>query len=190
MGRDFTAIPATIGAIVELSGRAHAKRGSIFQERSSAQKGGCLNQWAYYQAKSTKQSPPNFPSPWSRTKPKRKIRSQSQNATSRKGRNQKADKFDAESAEANKKSQSALHLHDKLAESMTFIQIAISWLQFVLTRRRWMLGLAGVAAGVGVVYWILAFTVTAYRTSQHGIDQLDESSATSVAGYEGGQRRH
>jgi hypothetical protein len=41
---------------------------------------------------------------------------------------------------------------------MTFIQIAISLAAIcVLTRRRWMFGLSGAAAAVGMVYWGLAF---------------------------------
>jgi len=41
---------------------------------------------------------------------------------------------------------------------MTFIRIAISLAAIcVLTRRKWMFGVAGVAAVVGLVYWGLAF---------------------------------
>lgn len=45
--------------------------------------------------------------------------------------------------------------------AMTYIQIAISLASIcVLTRRRWMLGLAGVAGVVGLGYWVAAYTIT------------------------------
>jgi hypothetical protein len=50
-----------------------------------------------------------------------------------------------------------MHPHHKLAESMTFIQIAISLASItVLTRKRWLFIAAGVAATIGVTLWALA----------------------------------
>ena len=56
------------------------------------------------------------------------------------------------------KSEAALNPHDKLAMAMTFIQIAISLASIcVLTRKRWMLGLAGASAAIGLGYWAAAY---------------------------------
>ncbi len=58
-------------------------------------------------------------------------------------------------------------LHNKLAQAMTLIQIAISLASIcVLTRCRWTLGLAGVAAAGGLVYWALpAFATSCDRSA-------------------------
>ena len=70
--------------------------------------------------------------------------------------------------DADEKAKYALYPHDKLAQSMTFIQIAISLAAIcVLTRRRWMLGVAGVGAAVGMLYWGWAFMPTAVPGVTH-----------------------
>jgi hypothetical protein len=159
----FTAILATIGAIVSYEGGHTQNEALYYKNEAVLKKADASNQWAFFQAKSTKQSLAELSATVVSDKAERekyaaKAKRYEQEKEEIKA---KAEKLDAESDEANKKSRSALHPHDKLAQSMTFIQIAISLAAiFVLTRRRWMLGLAGVAAGVGVVYWILAFTVT------------------------------
>ena len=73
-----------------------------------------------------------------------------------------AEALEKQSLDADEKSKRSLYPHDKLAQSMTFIQIAISLAAIcVLTRKRWMLGVAGVAAGVGLLYWGWAFVPSA-----------------------------
>ena len=72
-----------------------------------------------------------------------------------------AEGVEKQSLAADEASKHALSPHNKLAQAMTLIQIEISLASIcVLTRRRWMLGLAGVAAAGGLVYWALAFTMT------------------------------
>jgi hypothetical protein len=52
-----------------------------------------------------------------------------------------------------------MHPHHKLAQAMTLIQIAISLASItVLTRRKWLFVVAGVAAAGGLVMWGLALT--------------------------------
>jgi len=51
-----------------------------------------------------------------------------------------------------------MHPHHRLAQSMTLIQIAISLASItVLTRKKWLFAMAGVAAVGGIALWALAF---------------------------------
>ena len=70
---------------------------------------------------------------------------------------QKAEELEHASEEANEASEHAMHPHHRLAQSMTLIQIAISLASItVLTRKKWLFALAGVAAAGGVLMWVLA----------------------------------
>jgi hypothetical protein len=69
----------------------------------------------------------------------------------------KAEALEAESEKANEESEHAMHPHHQLAQSMTLIQIAISLASItVLTRKKWLFAVAGVAAAGGLVMWGLA----------------------------------
>ena len=124
------------------------------------QKASASNQWAYYQGKSTKQNLAELAEALS-TNPEQKAKYAGEIArykTEKDGIKKDAERLEALSLEADKKSAHALSPHDKLAQAMTFIQIAISLASIcVLTRRRWMLGLAGASAAIGLTYWALAF---------------------------------
>ena len=70
----------------------------------------------------------------------------------------KAEALEAESSHANEESEHLLHPHHRLAQAMTLIQISISLASItVLTRKRWLFALAGIAAAGGVGLWALAF---------------------------------
>ena len=130
----FTAILATIGAIVSYKGGHTQNAALLYKNEAVLKKTDAANQWSFYQAKSTKQNLAELAESLA-TNPELK-------------------------AEADKKSEHELLPHDQLAQAMTFIQIAISLAAIcVLTRRRWMLGLAGAAAAAGIVYTVLAFIV-------------------------------
>ncbi len=65
-----------------------------------------------------------------------------------------AEEYDGKSEHANEQSEHLLHPHHHLAQSMTFIQIAISLASItVLTRIRWLFAAAGVAAFIGLILW-------------------------------------
>jgi uncharacterized membrane protein YccC len=50
-----------------------------------------------------------------------------------------------------------MHPHHKLAQAMTLIQIAISLASItVLTRKKWLFAVAGVAAAGGLAMWGMA----------------------------------
>ena len=159
----FTAILATIGAIVSYQGGHTQNEALYYKNEAVLKKADASNQWAYYQAKGTKQNLAELAEGLT-TDPEKKakyaaeiLRYKSEKDTIKKD----AEAFEKLSLAADDKSRHALSPHDKLAEAMTLIQIAISLASIcVLTRKRWMLGLAGVAAAGGLVYWALAFTLT------------------------------
>jgi hypothetical protein len=69
-----------------------------------------------------------------------------------------AERFEELSTAADEKSKHALHPHEKLAMSITMLQIAIALASItVLTQKRWLLYGAGVAAFAGAVLGVVAW---------------------------------
>lgn len=159
----FTAILATIGAIVSYQGGHTQNEALYFKNEAVLKKAEASNQWALYQAKSTKQNLAELAEGLTGDAEK-KVRYAEEIKRYKSEKDVirlKAESIDKESAAADEKSRHALSPHDKLAQAMTFIQIAISLASIcVLTRKRWMLGLAGGAAAVGLAYWGFAFIAT------------------------------
>ncbi len=159
----FTAILATVGAIVSYQGGHTQNEALLFKNEAVLQKAAASDQWGYYQAKGTKQNLAELAEKLVTTPElKTKYAAEAARYKGEKEAIQKEAKhLDDLSAEAEKKSAEAMHPHEKLAVSMTFIQIAISLAAIcVLTRRRWMFGLSAVAASFGLVFWALAFMAT------------------------------
>ncbi len=156
----FTAILATIGAVVSYQGGHTQNEALYYKNEAVLKKTDAANQWSYYQGKSTKQNLAELAESLA-TSPELKakyVADIKRYKEEKEGIKKDAEKLEALSLAADKKSETALNPHDKLAQAMTFIQIAISLAAIcVLTRRRWMFGLAGVAAVVGLGYWGLAF---------------------------------
>jgi len=159
----FTAILATLGAIVSYQGGHTQNEALYFKNEAVLKKADASNQWSYFQAKGTKKNLAELAEgltndPEKKAKYAGEVRRyQGEQDEIRK----KAEALEKLSYDANKTSETALNPHNKLAMAMTFIQIAISLASIcVLTRRRWMLGLAGVGAVIGLTYWVLAFTTT------------------------------
>ena len=159
----FTAILATIGAIVSYQGGHTQNEALYYKNEAVLKKASASNEWAYYQAKGTKQNLAELAEGLA-TDPEKKTRYAGEITRYRAEKEEikkRAEAFEKQSLDADEKSKHALHPHDKLAQAMTFIQIAISLAAIcVLTRKRWMMGLAGGAAAVGLVYWGLAFVAT------------------------------
>lgn len=159
----FTAILATLGAIVSYLGGHTQNEALYYKNEAVLKKADASNQWSFFQAKGTKKNLAELAEQLA-TDPDKKAkyaadvkRYQGEQDEIRK----KAEALEKLSDEANKTSETALNPHHKLSMSMTFIQIAISLASIcVLTRRRWMLGLAGVGGAVGIGYWIAAYTIT------------------------------
>ena len=159
----FTAILATIGAIVSYQGGHTQNEALLHKNDAVLKKTEAANQWSYYQAKGTKQNLAELSAALA-TDPEKRSKYESE-VIRYKGEKEEikkvAEGFEKQSLAADDASKHALSPHNKLAQAMTLIQIAISLASIcVLTRKKWMLGLAGVAAAGGLVYWALAFTLT------------------------------
>jgi hypothetical protein len=159
----FTAILATIGAIVSYQGGHTQNEALLFKNEAVLKKTEAANQWSYYQAKGTKQNLAELAEGLA-ADPEKKAKYVAE-AARYKGEKEEikkaAEAFEKQSLAADEESKHALSPHNKLAQAMTLIQIAISLASIcVLTRRRWMLGLAGVAGAAGLIFWVMAFTVT------------------------------
>ena len=158
----FTAILATLGAIVSYLGGHTQNEALYYKNEAVYYRSLASDQWAYYQAKGIKEALAQSELA-SATDPKR-IADIKDNlkryADEKADSTQKAKDFEAKSDEANRHAEHSLHPHEKLAMAITLIQIAISAASITaLTRKKWLFGLALLSAAGGVLMWILAFVL-------------------------------
>jgi len=154
----FTAILASVGAIVSYQGGDTQNQAMLFKNEAVLKKTQASDQWSYYQAKSNKGHLMELAVVVAPANKKEYYKAQIEKyENDKKEIKKKAEELEAESEKANEESEHAMHPHHKLAQSMTLIQIAISLASItVLTRKKWLFALAGVAAAGGVVMWGLA----------------------------------
>ena len=156
----FSAILATVGAVVSFLGGHTQNEALLYKNEAVLKKTEASNMWNYYQAKSTKQNLAEFAAGIT-TDPRaqEKFRSEVQRyATEKEGIKKQAEELEAKSKAADEMSQHALHPHERLAISMTLLQIAIALASItVLTQKRWLLYGAGLAAFVGAILGIMAW---------------------------------
>jgi hypothetical protein len=121
----------------------------------------CSDNWNFYQSKSIKEAQLNskvellgaLGKPMSEAD----LGKATKYATDKAEIKKKAEELEAESEKANEESEHAMHPHHKLAQAMTLIQIAISLASItVLTRKKWLFGVAAVSAAGGLVMWAFA----------------------------------
>lgn len=157
----FTAVLAALGAMVGFLGGEAQKDALIFKNEAVLMKAHASDQWAFYQAKSTKQ---HIMSLAAEMGPEDKRADYKKQADRYEGEKKdikdKAEGFDRKSAEADVESQHALQPHTWLELAMSVIQISIALASVTaLTRQRWLLytafGTATTALGL-VAYAYLA----------------------------------
>ena len=156
----FSAVLATVGAIVSMLGGQTQNDALYYKNEAVFKKTEASNKWNYFQAKSTKQSLAELAAstagdPAVREKFAANVkRYEAEKEDIRK----EAEALEAEAKAANAKSEKALHPHHKLEISMTLLQIAIALASItVLTQKRWLFGVAAIAAlagaGMGAIAW-------------------------------------
>ena len=158
----FTAVLATIGAIVSFLG-GHTQNEALYHKNEAVlKKAEASNQWSYYQAKSQKEALVKFAASIIADPQKSEFYKQeaARYAKEKDEIKLEAERFEKASTAADERSQRALHPHEKLAVSMTFLQIAIALASVTaLTHKRWLLyGAAGAAllgCGLGVVAYLV-----------------------------------
>lgn len=156
----FTAILASIGAIVSYQGGDTQNQAMLFKNEAVLKKAQASDQWNYYQAKSNKGHLMELAAAIAPASKQGYYRSQIEKyENEKKDIKLKAEALEAESEKANGESEHAMHPHHKLAQAMTLIQIAISLASItVLTRKRWLFVVAAVSAAGGLVMWGLALS--------------------------------
>ena len=158
----FSAILATVGAIVSYLGGHTQNEALLFKNEAVLKRAEASDQWNFYQAKSTKQNLAEMAAAIT-TDPakvefykKEAARYSAEKADVMKD----AKRLEAESKEFSERSEHALHPHERLAMSMTLMQIAIALASItVLTQKRWLLLGAGLAGFSGAVLAVIAYLI-------------------------------
>ncbi|OGW21642.1 MAG: hypothetical protein A3K09_04965 [Nitrospinae bacterium RIFCSPLOWO2_12_FULL_47_7] len=157
----FTAIMATIGAVVSYQGSNTQITAMLLKNEAVLKKTEAANQWNYYQAKSSKGHLMELAVALVDEKKAEHYRSMIEKYNQEKKEiKAKAEDLEAKSAEANAASEQTMHPHHKLEQAMTLIQIAISLASItVLTRKKWLFVLAATSAAGGLVLCAMAFMI-------------------------------
>jgi hypothetical protein len=158
----FTAVLATIGAVVSFLGGKTQNDALYLKNEAVLKRSEASDQWNFYQAKSQKESLAKLAAVLSADPAKIEFYNK-EAARYAKEKDEimvEAQRFDKEYREANEQAEHALHPHHKLAISVTFLQIAIALASVAaLTNKRWLLYGAGVGALVGCALGAFAWLV-------------------------------
>jgi len=156
----FTAVLATVGAIVSFLGGHTQNEALLFKNEAVLKKAEASNQWNYYQAKSSKQNLAELAvelAPESRKAfygDEIKRYKQEKDAIKK-----EAEKFEAESADWSKRSDEQIHQHHRWAQATTALQISIAMAAIALLTksRRLQVGvyaLSAIGIAVGILAWL------------------------------------
>ncbi len=151
----FTAILSTLGAVVAYQGGNTQNEAMLYKNEAVLKKTLASDQWNFYQALSTKQHLMELardiaPDRNQAYYAQKLAKYQAQKVAIK----TQADALEAASTQANAQSARLLRPHHRLAQALTLIQVAISLASItVLTRKRWLFTLAGLAAVGGVGLW-------------------------------------
>ncbi|MEG3125011.1 DUF4337 domain-containing protein [Sphingomonas sp. GB1N7] len=147
----FSAVLATLGAIVSFLG-GHTQNDALYYKNEAVlMKARASDSWAYYQSEDIKRHLADTVAALAPASANAGADSKKYAARAEKLR-ATAEDYDRKSEEADAESRRALSPHTKLAIAMTFIQVAIALASIsALTQRRWLLWGAGASALLGVV---------------------------------------
>ncbi|MBY0579610.1 MAG: DUF4337 domain-containing protein [Burkholderiales bacterium] len=156
----FTAILASIGAIVSYQGGDTQNDAMLYKNEAVLKKTQASDQWNYYQAVSNKGHLMELASDLADPGKADYYKKQIEKYKAEKGAiKQKADALEEESKKADEKSEQLMHPHHKLAQAMTLIQIAISLASITaLTRKKWLFAMAIISALGGTALWVMALS--------------------------------
>lgn len=158
----FTALLATIGAIVSYQGNALMNEVLLQKNQAVLEKTKATDQWNYYQSISTKAhlmelavdlTPPAKVAPFQKKIQKYQAQKKTVQAT--------AEHLEQLSTAANTKSWRLNRPHRDMALAMIFLQVAISLASITaLTGRAWLFGMAMLSALGGIGLWVVALGMT------------------------------
>jgi len=154
-----TAILATLGAVMSFAGGDTQAKAQLFKNNAAITKTEANDQWAYYQAKGSKQNLAELGA---------SLATQSDKIEFYKGEAERykkekadiktaADKLEEQSKQWNERSDEEMHVHHRWALAATAMQIAIALSAIaVLTRRTWLVYGVGLVAALGSVLGAMA----------------------------------
>ena len=150
----FSAILATVGAIVSFFGGDTQNKAMLYKNDAIAARSDASDQWTFYQATSMKRTMAEIAAA-NATDPKvaEKYRAEAERYKKESEEPMKAAQgFEKKYKELDAKSEHAMHPHHYLSIAMTFLQIAIALASVtVLTQKRWLFSAAALAALIGAV---------------------------------------
>jgi hypothetical protein len=153
----FTAVLAAFGAVVGYLGGHTQNQAMLYKNEAVLLKAHASDQWAFYQAKSTKGHLMEMAGRLvAEDKQAFYLKEAARYDAEKKDIKLKAEEFDRKSADADAESEHELIPHTRLAVAMTAIQIAIALASVTaLTRQRWLLvpAILATAASVGFTTW-------------------------------------
>lgn len=155
----FTAILASLGAVISYQGGATQNEAMLFKNEAVLKKAQASDQWNFYESKSNKGHLMELAMDLAPAEKRgyygEKIQKYEAEKKEIKAR---AEALEAESEKANAESEHMLHPHHRLAQAMTLIQIAIALASItVLTHKKWLFVAAGLAAAGGTAMWLTTF---------------------------------
>ena len=154
----FTAVLATIGAIISYQNGSSESLGLEHKNEAILKKAEASDQWAYYQAKGVKEVVVAHATAASEAERQALAAETQRYATEKSAIEKKARAFEAESRAADLASARAFQPHHQLAQALALVQVAIAMAALtVLTRQRWLLLMAGISAAGGIACWIIAW---------------------------------
>jgi hypothetical protein len=154
----FTAIIATVGAIMSYMGGATQANAGLYKNNAAIKKTEASNQWNFFQAKSTKQSLAELARDIAPED--RRVTYQAKIDRYEKEKNEiklGAEKLEAEATVWDKSSDTQMHQHHRWAQATTALQVAIALAAIaLLTRKKWLEYGMFVVAAIGAVIGVLA----------------------------------
>ncbi len=157
----FTALLATFGAVVGYHVATTLNQAMLHKNEAVLKKAEASDQWNYYQSKSTKSYLMQVAADLSPPAKAQSYRQQIDRYEQEKQEiRRQAEALEEKSRHANEESEHLLHPLHRAEQALTLIQIAISLASItVLTRKRWLFGVAAVAAAGGVVFAGMSFVL-------------------------------
>jgi hypothetical protein len=154
----MTAILATVGATFGYQGGATQNDAALSKNNAAIDKTEAANRWNYYQAKSNKQNLAELALTLPGVEPEKYRADVARYKMEKEEIKKEAEKWEASSADWNKKSEQAMHQHHQWALATTAEQIAISLAAItLLTQKKWLQYTAYAVAAAGIALGMFAW---------------------------------
>ena len=154
----FTAILSACGAVISYQGSATQVEAMLLKNDAVLKKAEATDQWSFYQAKSNKGHLMELAAEIDAPHAEQYRAKLAKYENEKNDIKAKAEALDNEAKKADEESAHLLGPHHRLAEAMTFTQIAIALASItILTRKRWLFAIAGVSAAAGMGLWGMAY---------------------------------